>query len=94
MKTVRLLISGTVQGVWYRGWTRREAIQRGLHGWVRNRSDGRVEALLSGPSEQVDDLVKACQIGPPAASVSGIEVSSEQTPPPAGFTQQPDYTVD
>lgn len=92
MKTVRLLISGTVQGVWYRGWTRREAIQRGLNGWVRNRADGRVEALLSGPADRVDEMISACRTGPPAAAVTGIEIRTGITAPAPGFTQRPDHT--
>src|ERR1700754_553348 len=66
-KTVRLVISGRVQGVSYRWWTVGEATQRGLNGLVRNRRDGSVEALVSGPASAVDDLIEACRQGPPAA---------------------------
>ena len=51
--TVRVRISGRVQGVWYRGWTVDEARRLGLSGWVRNRRDGSVEAVFSGPEHVV-----------------------------------------
>ena len=90
-KTVRLKISGRVQGVFYRAWTVGEATKRGLDGWVRNRSDGSVEAVISGPSSKVDELVAACRTGPPRASVSRIDVGevddSEAQGP--GFRQAP-----
>ena len=49
-KIVHVLISGTVQGVWFRAWTVQEAQKRGLDGWVRNRRDGDVEAVFAGPA--------------------------------------------
>lgn len=90
MKTVRLLISGTVQGVWFRGWTKREAAQLGLSGWVRNRRDGRVEAVISGPEDKVNTLVAACHVGPPAAAVARVTVTPEGSTPETGFHQLPD----
>jgi len=89
MKTVRAVISGEVQGVWYRGWTVDEATRRGLSGWVRNRRDGTVEAVFAGDPERVDDMLAACWQGPPAARVA--EVRSEPATPPArgGFHQAP-----
>ena len=80
-KTVRLRISGRVQGVSYRYWTVGEATQRGLNGWVRNRRDGSVEALVSGPIGAVDDLIEACRRGPSAARVTDIEIGAEETMP-------------
>jgi len=71
--TVRVRIEGRVQGVWFRGWTLREARLRGLAGWVRNRRDGSVEALFSGPEEAVEAMVAACHRGPSAASVRSVE---------------------
>jgi Acylphosphatases len=71
-KTVRVRIEGRVQGVWYRGWTVREASERGLAGWVRNRSDGSVEAVFSGPKPAVDAMLEACWEGPPAARVTRV----------------------
>lgn len=87
---VRVVISGRVQGVWYRGWTVSEAVAAGLDGWVRNRSDGTVEAVFSGASDRVDAMIAACRSGPPAARVAGIE-RFDDTDPPAqtGFYQRP-----
>lgn len=73
-KTVTLRIHGRVQGVFFRAWTVQEATRRGLKGWVRNRADGSVEALLSGLAYQVDDMIAACRLGPPRAAVSRIDV--------------------
>lgn len=87
-KTVRVLIQGRVQGVWYRGWTVEQASSRGLAGWVRNLSDGGVEALFSGPAAAVDSMVEACQSGPPAARVGLVQ--AEPAPPfdGTGFRQR------
>jgi acylphosphatase len=68
----RLVITGLVQGVGFRAWTRREADRRGLRGWVRNRSDGSVEALLIGEARAVDAMVDACGQGPGMAQVDGV----------------------
>ncbi len=73
-KTVRLLVSGRVQGVSYRAWTVQTAHELGLQGWVRNRSDGTVEAVFSGDEAQVDMMYERCKQGPTSARVEGIEV--------------------
>jgi acylphosphatase len=86
-KTVRLTIRGRVQGVSYRYWTVGEATARGLHGWVRNRRDGSVEVLASGPAAMVDGLVDACRQGPPAARVTDVGVAEESAGVPRGFEQ-------
>jgi len=70
---IRILVHGRVQGVWYRGWTVEEARLRGLGGWVRNRRDGSVEAVLIGVEAAVRDMIEACRSGSPAARVTGIE---------------------
>jgi acylphosphatase len=70
---VRVRIHGRVQGVWYRGWTVKTATGLQLHGWVRNRQDGSVEALFKGPAEAVEAMIQACAAGPPAAQVERIE---------------------
>ena len=67
--TVRVTIRGRVQGVWYRGWTVDEARRLGLSGWVRNRRDGPVEAVFSGPEHAVRAMIALCREGPPAALV-------------------------
>ena len=70
---LHLLIEGRVQGVGYRQWFAGEARSLGLTGWVRNRADGRVEAVVSGASDLVERLFAAAQRGPRFASVSRIE---------------------
>lgn len=70
-------ISGRVQGVFFRAWTEDEAIKRGLCGWVRNLADGRVEATFEGEKEMVEDMIKACWIGPPGAKVTDVKVIYE-----------------
>ena len=93
IKTVRLRIRGRVQGVFYRAWTVGEAQARGLSGWVRNRSDGTVEAVVSGPADKVDDLIAACRSGPPRAAVTAIDVlaatESDAQTYGSGFRQGP-----
>jgi acylphosphatase len=88
-KTVRLKISGRVQGVSYRWWTVGAATERGLNGWVRNRKDGSVETLISGPIAAVDDMIEACRQGPPAARVNEIEIAAEEGGTESGFRQVP-----
>jgi acylphosphatase len=63
---------GRVQGVWYRAWTAEQATARELCGWVRNRRDGSVEAVFSGPETQVEEMITTCYRGPPSAQVEGI----------------------
>ena len=75
MKIVRAVMTGKVQGVWFRAWTVKEAQKRNLRGWVQNRSDGSVEALFAGDPAMVDAMVKACHQGPPLAKVSNVAVS-------------------
>lgn len=90
-KAVNALISGKVQGVWYRAWTVEEARKRGLAGWVRNRKDGTVEAVFAGPAEQVDDMVQACHRGPPLARVAGVAVTPASSPHGETFEQRSTY---
>jgi acylphosphatase len=86
---VRALISGRVQGVWFRAWTEQEASRRGLSGWVRNLSDGRVEAVFAGPKETVEDMLAACREGPPHARVEGIETDEHHGQIDPGFRKAP-----
>ncbi len=65
--SVRVFISGFVQGVSFRRWVEGEALDRGINGWVRNLRDGRVEALFHGDARAVSDLVRACRHGPARA---------------------------
>lgn len=78
-RTVRLKIDGRVQGVWYRGWTVEQARLLGLDGWVRNRRDGSVEAVVSGSPDAVERMILACHDGPPAARVQAVNVIEEPT---------------
>ncbi len=89
-RTVRARISGRVQGVFYRAWMAEEARARGLDGWVRNRSDGTVEALISGPPRAVAGLIEAAHVGPPQAVVEEVTIIEEGAEePPAGFQIAP-----
>ncbi len=65
-------VTGHVQGVAYRAWCRGAAQARGLRGWVRNRGDGSVEAMVAGPEDEVMDLLTAMGEGPGAASVTDV----------------------
>ena len=89
VKRVRVVISGRVQGVWYRGWTVGEAPARGLSGWVRNRRDGTVEAVFEGALGAVDAMVEACRSGPPAARVVAVETHPHDDPVAPGFHSRP-----
>ena len=68
-----IIVRGKVQGIGYRAWIAGEAEARGLGGWARNRRDGTVEAVLSGPDEAVAALIAKCQHGPGMARVSGVD---------------------
>ncbi|WP_142848568.1 acylphosphatase [Telmatospirillum sp. J64-1] len=87
-KTVHVRIEGRVQGVWYRAWTVGEARKLGLSGWVRNRSDGSVEALFQGSSAAVDAMLAACREGPPAARVSAVTVNPAEAYDGTDFEQR------
>ncbi len=73
----RVLIEGSVQGVGYREFTRRAALRLGVSGWVRNRSDGAVEALVCGSSAAVEALVAEMRSGPRSAVVHRIKVTED-----------------
>ena len=76
-RRVRLEIYGKVQGVFFRASTREKASNLGVTGWVRNRSDGSVEALAEGPAEAVDELIEWAHQGPSRARVDNIDVAEE-----------------
>ncbi len=91
--TVRLSITGRVQGVWYRGWAMDKAKALGLAGWVRNVTDGSVEALVNGPKDKVDALIALCWKGSTLARVDNVDVMVIDPPgkggafPTTGFQQ-------
>jgi acylphosphatase len=83
----RFVISGRVQGVGFRWFAQTAAAREGIHGWVRNLADGRVEAKAEGEVEAIDRFEQALRHGPPGARVEQLEI--EHTAPEsrdAGFT--------
>lgn len=88
-RSVSLRITGRVQGVGYRAWLAGQAQAAGLDGWVRNRRDGSVEALLSGPADAVDRVAAACRQGPNLAVVDRVQVTDAAAPGQPGFSQGP-----
>ncbi|AEH44445.1 acylphosphatase [Thermodesulfatator indicus DSM 15286] len=76
-KRAHVYISGLVQGVWFRAYTKEEAEKLGLKGWVRNLPDGRVEAVFEGDEEAVEAMIKWCHKGSPMSRVEKVEVIEE-----------------
>ena len=85
MESARLRITGRVQGVGYRAWAIDTAARLGLRGWVRNRRDGSVEALVTGEEDAVAAMIEACREGPFAARVTEVEVSEAADDGSDGF---------
>ena len=75
--TRHLTIRGRVQGVGYRNYLEYQAQQLGICGWVRNRSDGSVEAVVHGPATAVEAIIECARRGPRAAQVSSVEVRED-----------------
>lgn len=88
-QAVHVRIRGHVQGVWYRGWTVATAVALGVRGWVRNRSDGSVEALFVGSEAALSDMVELCRSGPPAARVESLEQANGEDDGSVDFRQLP-----
>jgi acylphosphatase len=82
-KRVHVIVEGRVQGVFFRAFTKDEAVRLGLAGWVRNRADGSVEALVEGDSSAVGKMVRWFHQGSPNASVKKVHVTEEE---PVGET--------
>ncbi len=76
MKRVTVVISGDVQGVFFRSFVRQNALDRGVNGYVRNRADGKLEAVFE--DKDVEDLIKICKKGPPGAKVKSVQVKEER----------------
>ena len=71
-----IIITGKVQGVGFRYWLYKAAIERNIDGWVRNKISGEVEALLIGNDLKIDYLIKLCEKGPPSSKVTKVEVQN------------------
>jgi acylphosphatase len=88
-RSVRVRIEGRVQGVSFRDWMQSQARSLGLTGWVRNRRDNSVEAVISGDPALVDDMLTRCRQGPPAARVADLAILSEDDETFADFEVRP-----
>lgn len=86
---LRLRIEGYVQAVGYRNFVISEATRLGVSGWIRNRSDGTVEALVSGPNAAVETLVGLCMKGPPGARIGNVELHKAEPSGENGFRRRP-----
>ena len=89
MNSKRLVISGRVQGVGFREWMVETAKELGVSGWVRNRLDGSVEALVAGDVAAVEELLRLCRRGPRMAEVVSIEEDMADPPEHFGFRRVP-----
>jgi len=89
MRARLVRISGRVHGVGFRDWMIAEAVRLGVQGWVRNRRDGTVEALVAGEEAAVQALLTACRKGPPLARVDGIAEDFSDPPTEPGFRRLP-----
>lgn len=75
---VQVIISGKVQGVWFRASTQEKAEELGITGWVKNTREGTVEALFEGDENKVQQLIRWCHQGPPRAQVTTVEVTKKR----------------
>jgi len=89
MRTVHLRIEGRVQGVGYRYWAADRAEELQLTGWVRNRRDGAVEAVISGPEADIERMIALCRQGPRDAAVTAVEIVGEESGAFEAFTIEP-----
>ena len=88
-RTVHIRVEGRVQGVGYRAFVEMRAVELGLSGWVRNRRDGSVEAVLQGTPEAVEAVLDACRAGPPASRVTRVDIIGEGVGAFDGFEVRP-----
>lgn len=89
VETARLRITGQVQGVGYRLWATRTAASLGLRGWVRNRTDGSVEALVTGAPKAVAAFIEASRKGPIGAHVRDVTITPNKDDGSVGFVARP-----
>ena len=87
--SLRVRIEGIVQGVGFRDFLMMAAARNQLDGWVRNRNDGSVEALVSGPTKAVEDFVGAATRGPHGAKVRAVDLHASEPPGEKGFSRRP-----
>lgn len=87
--SMNIRIEGDVQGMGFRDFAVREANARGLKGWVRNRSDGSLEAVASGPQKIVEEFITICMRGPRGARVTAFNLEKVSPPDQMGFTRRP-----
>ena len=78
MKKIHIIITGTVTGVGFRWWLKMEAEKKNIHGFVKNRTEYEVEALLLGYEKDVEDLVRLCRKGPSSSKVESIKIEDYQ----------------
>jgi acylphosphatase len=89
--SLRFKIEGFVQSVGFRNYAIQEARKLGLDGWVRNRFDGTVEILASGPTKNIELFAGLCMKGPPGARVSNVEMHRAESPESKGFHRKPSF---
>jgi acylphosphatase len=87
--SMNIRVEGNVQGVGFRDFAIREASNRGLKGWVRNRSDGTVEILAAGLRGDVEAFIASCVAGPRGAKVTAFNLEPAELPATAGFNRRP-----
>ena len=85
--TYRVRVTGRVQGVCFRDWTKNQACRLQISGWVRNRRDGTVEALISGTPKNIQEMLNVFEVGPSAAHDTSIRLKSCDPPLDRGFKQ-------
>ena len=78
MKRIHIIITGTVTGVGFRWWLKMEAKKRSIYGYVKNRTEDEVEALLLGHKKDVEDVVRLCRKGPTSSKVKSIKIEDYQ----------------
>lgn len=85
MPSIRITVTGKVQGVFFRVFVREQAIKLGLSGWVENQDDGSVLVTAQGPDEDLDRLVNACRTGPSRSRVDRVDVQDIESGRLRGF---------
>ncbi len=86
---LRFRIEGHVHAVGYRNFVIAEARKLGLDGWVRNRTDGTVEALAAGPTKAIEDFFVLCSRGPSGSRVDNVQMERAELPTEKGFRRRP-----